>query len=120
MAPAPVFSPKMPEECARRPAVSTFQPEAPRRAIVALLNPVAFSKPKAISLSLAASIKAFLEIERGFPVRSSSPVNPTVIVLLSRRFKSCRAFKAYKITTFPPFISLAPGPKAMLSCLTKR
>ena len=110
MAPAPVRSLNIPEECALFPAVSTFHPEAPLRTMVALLKPVAVSKPKAISLSLAASMRSFQEIISGFPVLSSSPVYATVMDASFNRFKSLRTFNAYNMTTFPPFMSLAPGP----------
>ena len=100
---------KTPEECARFPAVSTFQPDAPRRAMVALLKPVAVSKPRAISLDLAAAIRSFLDMDKGFPVRSSSPVYATVMLASFKRFNSCNALNAYKMTTLPPFISLPPG-----------
>ena len=89
---------------------STFHPDAPLLAIVALSKPVEVSNPRAISASLATSISFFLEILSGFPVLSSSPVNATVMLALSSKFKFANAFKAYKTTTSPPFMSLTPGP----------
>ncbi len=94
MAPAPTRSLKTPEECALFPCDSTRQAEAPLRAIVALLNPVAVSKPKAMSAFFPASIKDFLEIERGLPVLSSSPVKATVMDAFFNRFNSESAFRA--------------------------
>ena len=110
MAPAPTRSLNTPEEWARFPVVSTRQPEAPLRAIVAFSKLVAVSKPSAISAAFPASMIALREIDKGFPVLSSSPVKATVMAAFLRRFNSARAFNAYSTITSPPFISLAPGP----------
>ena len=74
MAPWPALSLKIPAECPVLAVTFKVQPPIPLLATATVCKPCAPSKPKAISVDFARSIKSFLATSCGEPELSSSPV----------------------------------------------
>ena len=113
----------MPEEWAGTPPTSSRQLEELRRAMTpkSPSTPRApASKPRARSLRTAASTRASRATSRGRPGASSSPVRTTMIPAPSSAPSAWRARRAERMTMFPPFMSLTPGPWPVSPSRSKR
>ena len=116
IAPGPMSSRNTCDECAGVPFTVSVQPVKPRRAATAVRgSPSPSSNPSAICERAPASTSTRRAASIGAPGASSSPLSTTVMLMRSSCPAAFSALSAYSMITSPPFMSVEPGPLAVLS-----